>query len=597
MGVRSRKWVRASRLTRRKWPLCLVLLVLAVLRVPAETLPAYEVRFDGTPQWGMKSLLRQSSESYTLRGHPPPTDMLLLRRAEQDIPALLAVLQSAGYYGAKPEVQLITSTPRRVVFHLNPDARYKVGEIVVRATPLELPNLHRFGWDRGMPAAARPLLAAEDECLAFVRSRGYPFPHWSRRVYVPDHAQHLLRVELELDPGQQAVWGKTSITGLVRVSENFVRNELALPEGAPFNPEQLVETRTRLIRLSLFSTVALTPADAPDEQGRLPVALSLRERRPRTIAAGLRYTTDEGAGSRLEWEHRNLLGHAERLRFTLDIGESANSFESRFAIPQFGMPRQRLLLSARAADESPEAYDSRSLRALAQLEREWRQIFWARGGVGFRLSDVDQFDEENNYVFLSLPMEIDWNTSGNPLDPRVGHRLLAHVEPFYDLEQKDRGFLKSAVTFNRYQRLNRDRTWLLAGRVTAGSISGEGERTVPADERFYAGGGSSVRGYAYQTVGPLQDGDPVGGRSLLETSGELRAQVSGTLGFALFLDGGTAYSTTTPDFSEPFRWGTGVGLRYFTPVGPLRADVGFPLNRRPEFDKRYQFYLSLGQSF
>lgn len=545
----------------------------------------------------MRSLLRDSSETYALRSYPPPSELLLRRRAERDLPNLVRVLQSVGYYSAAPTVEIVTSAPRRVVFHLNPGPRYRLGNIEVSTGAASLPDLRRFGWVRDRSANAEALLAAEDECLAYVRNQGFPFPRWIVRDYAPEAADHRLNVRLELDPGPRAVWGETSITGLVRVSKRFVRNELTLPEGHPYNPLQLSETRNRLIRLSLFSSVTLTPADALDEDGRLPVTLALRERRPRTFAVGIRYATDDGAGARLEWENRNAHRHGERLRFAVDVGERMTSAEGRLAIPQFATSRQQLLLSVRAQEENRDAYDSRSLRALAQLEREWRQVLWARAGVGLQLSDVSQFDEDNNYVFLSYPLELDWNTSRDALDPRRGFRTFAHVEPFYNLEERDQGFLKTVFTVNRYQALNRERTWLLAGRVTAGSISGQGEDRVPADERFYAGGGSSVRGYAYQKVGPMQDGEPKGGRGLFEASGELRAQFSRSLGMVLFLDGGAAFESPVLDDKESLLWGTGVGLRYFTPVGPLRADVGFPLDRRPDIDKRYQFYLSLGQSF
>jgi translocation and assembly module TamA len=454
-----------------------------------------------------------------------------------------------------------------------------------------------MGWRRNMPARASALLEAEQEWLAHVRSQGFPMARYVVRRYTPDHVRRRLDARLEIDPGPRAVWGETVIKGAVRMREDFIRNELSLTPGEPFNPARLDESRARLIRLGLFSSVALTPGTAPDEEGRLPVELVVRERRPRTIAAGVRFTTDEGWGTRAEWEHRNLGGRAERLRLAADYGEALRALDARVAMSQFGHPRQRLLLSARAAEESPDAFDSRSLRSGAMLEREWRQLFWARGGVAFRLSEVNQFDEDENYVLLSLPLETDWNTSGNPLDPRGGFRLFARVEPFYDLEERDRGFVKSAATLNRYQRLNRERTWVLASRATIGSIVGAGASQVPADERFYAGGGGSVRGYAYQSVGPLRDREPLGGRSLLEVSCELRAQVTASLGGALFVDGGAAYEENVPNFDEPFRWGAGVGVRYFTAVGPLRADFAFPLDRREGIDKFFQFYLSLGQAF
>jgi translocation and assembly module TamA len=563
----------------------------------ADDPPAYRVRFRDAPERAVLRALRERCETYILRDRPPPTDGLLRQRAEQDLPVVRDALYAAGYYGADPRVEIVTSAPRRVVFHLNPGPRYRLGEVVRVAEGVTMAGNRAMGWRRNMPARASALLEAEQEWLAHVRAQGFPTAKYSARRYTPDHERRRLHVRLEIDPGPPAVWGETAITGAARVREDFIRNELSLIPGEPYDPARLDESRARLMRLGLFSSVALAPGAAPDEEGRLPVELAVRERRPRTVAAGVRFTTDEGWGTRAEWEHRNLGGRAERLRLAADYGEALRALDARLAMPQFGLPRQRLLLSARAAEESPDAFDSRSLRSGAMLEREWRQVLWVRGGVAFRLSAVDQFEEDENYVFLSLPLETDWNTSGNPLDPRGGFRLFARAEPFFDVEERDRGFFKSTATLNRYQRLNRERTWILAGRATAGSIVGAGASRVPADERFYAGGGGSVRGYAYQSVGPLRDDEPLGGRSLLEVSGELRAQATESLGVVLFLDGGTAYEEHVPDFDEPFRWGAGVGLRYFTAVGPLRADFAFPLDRREGIDKSFQFYFSLGQAF
>jgi translocation and assembly module TamA len=120
---------------------------------------------------------------------------------------------------------------------------------------------------------------------------------------------------------------------------------------------------------------------------------------------------------------------------------------------------------------------------------------------------------------------------------------------------------------------------------------------IPADERFYAGGGESIRGFPFQSVGPLVDEDPIGGRSLLEFSLELRFKVTDKLGLVGFLDGGSAFESTFPDLDETLRWGTGLGVRYFTPIGPLRLDVAVPLNKRDEIDDDFQIYLSLGQAF
>ena len=120
---------------------------------------------------------------------------------------------------------------------------------------------------------------------------------------------------------------------------------------------------------------------------------------------------------------------------------------------------------------------------------------------------------------------------------------------------------------------------------------------IPADERFYAGGGGSIRGYAYQTVSPLREGVPVGGKSLLELSLETRVRITEKVGIAAFLDGGGAFAAGFPDSDERLLWGAGLGVRYFTPIGPFRLDVAIPLNRREGLDDAFQVYISLGQAF
>ena len=130
-----------------------------------------------------------------------------------------------------------------------------------------------------------------------------------------------------------------------------------------------------------------------------------------------------------------------------------------------------------------------------------------------------------------------------------------------------------------------------------GATTGAERDEIPADLRFYAGGGGSIRGYSFQSVGPLRQNEPLGGRSLFELSVEFRMKVFDSIGLVAFMDGGSVFEDTFPDFDEPLRWGAGLGFRYFTPVGPLRLDVGVPLNRREDMDDRFQIYVSLGQAF
>ena len=142
----------------------------------------------------------------------------------------------------------------------------------------------------------------------------------------------------------------------------------------------------------------------------------------------------------------------------------------------------------------------------------------------------------------------------------------------------------------------------LALRGSLGSISGASATSLPANLRFYAGGGGSVRGYSYQSLSPRFNGTPIGGASLVELSTELRVRFTETLGGVVFVDGGNAYTDSVPTFGKSLYYGAGVGLRYYSPLGPLRLDVGVPLNGSNidgsgVDETGIQFYVSLGQAF
>ena len=139
---------------------------------------------------------------------------------------------------------------------------------------------------------------------------------------------------------------------------------------------------------------------------------------------------------------------------------------------------------------------------------------------------------------------------------------------------------------------------MLAGRLSLGSILGGGDTfDIPADKRFYAGGGGSIRGYAYQSVGPRnRDNDPTGGKSLFEGSVEGRIRIGQQFGVVPFIDFGTVFDKSVPTFDETVRFGAGIGGRYYSPFGPIRLDVAVPLNR-DKGDDPFALYVSIGQAF
>ncbi|TFG89403.1 MAG: hypothetical protein E4H18_00170 [Hyphomicrobiales bacterium] len=183
------------------------------------------------------------------------------------------------------------------------------------------------------------------------------------------------------------------------------------------------------------------------------------------------------------------------------------------------------------------------------------------------------------------------------MDPVNGTRLNLALTPYAGKGDESLLFAISTATGSAYYAVDSEQRFVPAGRVKIGTIVGEETESVPANKRFYAGGGGSIRGFEFQSVGPLDtENDPLGGRSILELSGEVRIRVTERIGVVPFVDGGTVSDSSYPDFDEPIRWAAGLGGRYFSDFGPLRLDIAVPLNKR-DIDDRFQFYISLGQAF
>jgi translocation and assembly module TamA len=343
--------------------------------------------------------------------------------------------------------------------------------------------------------------------------------------------------------------------------------------------------------------VRVTHAKTLDEGGLLSVTIAVTERRHRSIVAGISYKTDEGPGAKVSWEHRNLFYGGERLRLSGAVSDFTRAVEGGFRKPGFWRDDQSLRINIRIAEDRPDAYTSRSLRCSALIDRELTKEVTVGGGLAFKTSKVTQLEDEESFNLLSVPVYFDWDTTNDLLDPTRGGRLALQLAPYQDVIETDLVFVKGMLTASRYLAVSTRPSLVLAGQIAVGAMTGAQRDAIPADERFYAGGGGSIRGYPYQSVGPLEEGEPLGGRSLLELSMEVRWQLSEQLGLVTFLDGGSAFSGTGLDSSEELRWGTGAGMRYFTPIGPVRLDIGVPLNRRSGVDDSFQLYVSLGQAF
>jgi translocation and assembly module TamA len=338
--------------------------------------------------------------------------------------------------------------------------------------------------------------------------------------------------------------------------------------------------------------------------GERPVIVSLADRPKGTIELGASYSTTEGAGVDSNWILYNRLGRADTLTNTLRIADIDSRLQAQLALPHWMKPEQTLKLTAALYRDRTPAYDDVGAGLSADVTRRYGKTSFFTYGASFDATDTTEI-EKINFVLgnkkrklatFGLLGAFTLDRSNDPLNPIRGWKVDARAEPKFATGDGSIAYFKLSAQGAGYLPLDPAGNTVLAARLRLGGIAGGDIPGVPAQDRFFAGGGGSVRGYGYQMVGPrYPDNTPEGGLSLFEASAEVRRTLFGPWAVAAFVDAGAVGEHVYPDFREP-SVGVGVGVRYNLGFGPIRVDIATPLNPR-HGDSAIQLYLSIGQSF
>ncbi len=579
-------------------------LLCVLLYFPASTASGASgwVRFEGVEDAALLGELRAASSLARMADAENFTDAWLLRRAENDCAALLDTLRAAGFHDSTVRPGIGTDTEGRFVrFAIEKGEQYTFDSPGLTFESPVAPNVvdgmrQKLRVRTGTPARSQDVVDGEKGILSQLRDAGHPFARITDRKVLVDHAAHTVHVDYAITPGDACRFGPATCEGLEQVAESVVLAELPWKEGDAYTQTLVERAKKRLLKTNLFSLVTVEPQPGATA-GEACVHVRVTERKPRSIALGVQYRTEEGPGAHALWEHRNLDGVGHRLELVGDLSAIQQGLSAKYEMPRFLIPDQTLSLGLKASNDTPDAYDSRAMDGTVWLERRFGETFNAGAGLSVRYSRVRQQRGFEGFLLGSIPFQTVWDMRDDPVNPTSGFRVLLREEPYADLTGSGSMFLKSDWTVTGMHALADD-DWVLAGRLKLGTIAGEELRGIPADIRFYAGGGGSIRGFGYQKAGALDtDDDPVGGRSAAEWTLEMRKKITERIGIAAFVDGGAAFSTELPDFSQRLFWGGGIGVRYFTPIGPVRFDIAAPLNPRSHVDSAVQFYISVGQAF
>ncbi|MDF2232986.1 BamA/TamA family outer membrane protein [Albimonas sp. CAU 1670] len=510
-----------------------------------------------------------------------------------------------GTPGAEPAGPRETAVAR-VIIDPGPAFRLTRHEFVVVGDPsrrrkLDLMTPEQAGSPVGRRADAGEILAAEDKAVAALLYDGRPWAKLQGRRAIADMEAGTIEIETSVDPGPYAEYGEIEVSGTDKVVPQHIRGYRDFRHGRPVDRRDLRQYQSDLMETELFDSVIVKVPDQPPSGASgdaVPILVDVVEGPRNTATAGLRFNTDSGPEARAGYTQRNLFGRGERVDVTGVLGQSEQSLTVEGRKPQFLQRRQTLTGFAQARHIEDNAYDETGATLSAGLERE-RARYWTFGGGGLvEYSNINDQLYSEDVVLLGLPAYVRYDGSDDLLNPTEGVRAAIYGTPYYAFRDRgDSQFLRAETIVSGYLPIDEEHRYVLASRGRLGSIFAENLNDVPLTKRLYSGGGGSVRGYGDQMIGPIdRNNDPTGGRSVVELSVEARARVYGDIGVVAFVDAGSVSTAVAPDFSDGVQYAAGVGGRYYSPVGPIRFDLAFPLNGR-KIDDAFGFYFSIGQAY
>ena len=652
-GRETRRETRTPALTvrasggpaRRLIGLLLLLGAVTVLSgaVPAADPQSYKTTLVPTGNAALDAALKGSSSLLSLQKTRAVGPFALAGRIRDDAGRLRIALESFGYYAGTIGItvaghpasaadlpDILSNLPAggvaavRVVVATGP--LFHLGSVTVMLPPgesLSAADQRAFGLRSGQPAVASDVLAATARLLTALQEEGHAFADVQPPVAYLRPATRTLDIAVAAKLGPRVDIGQITLAGLRRANPGYVARRLLVHQGELYQPSRIEAARQDLASTGVFSDVGVTAATHLAPDGELPLTFDFTEAKLHTVALQAGYSTDLGGSAGVTWTHHDLFGNGETLNLAALLTGVGGTSENGLGYdvyadllkPDFYRRDQTLDLRVEGLKQDLEAYDQTAVLARAVVNRKISSHWSVSGGVGVEQERILQQGVARDYTLAFVPLSANYDSTGltNPLDdPTHGVRISLDATPSYSLgsgsgndggtnQGGDTFFAILQTTASTYLDLHRiglarPGRSVIAVRATVGTVQGATTFELPPDQRLYAGGSGTVRGYKYQGVGPLfPNGDPVGGTALDAGTIEFRQRIGKSFGFAAFADAGQVSSSSGP-FQGTLRVGAGIGARYYTSIGPIRLDVAVPLNKPPGGDS-FELYVGLGEAF
>ena len=582
----------------------------------SESLPVltYDYALKGLDDTDIPKEFKSRSRLELLKKRPLYSNFSLSRRVQGDKDILQKLLYSFGYYDATTEVLISDSSKKDASRHIDSTVltgkRYKLQSLqFIFAPKTEGPapcqkSLSDLKLYTGEFFTAEKVLGAFDDVKENLGTCGYPFAKITGHEALLSKADNTVTIVLTLDPGPYVTFGPIHVKSSGTVSTDYIKNRAPFKQGEPFDQGQIDEYQDELSTSKLFEKITIQhPKENVQKNHEVPINVELSDGKPRTLSAGVKFGTSQGIGGKTSWIHRNLIGKADKFVAGAEASQTLSMIDFNYYLPDFFKRNQTLGTTLNYKQENTKSYDSRGYGASIILDNEFKKGWSYSYGLSFESSRISQRGEIIHVDALGAPLGFTIDTRNDNLDPSSGGKLTLSITPEYGHLGHAKFITHSQLHGSYHWAMDEHHRHVLSFWSRIGSVFGGNLNDIPGNRRFYAGGGGSVRGYGYQLAGPLDgEGKPLGGKSLLEFGIEPRVRIGDDWGAVAFLEGSVISTTTHPSFANRLLFGAGVGLRYYTSFGPIRADIAIPFTKRRKdggkvVDRALQFYVSIGQSF
>lgn len=570
---------------------------------------------DGQPDEALLRRIRNTSQVENALKDDRTSGQDMLAAARADYARFLGLLFDAGYFGPVINITLDGIEAASVA---PLDAPEKVERITVRivsgprfefartdigplAPETELPD----GYAPGKTAGTGVIKSAAREGIDTWRHASHAKADLYSTQITADHATALVYSDVRLEPGPAVRFGRLYAKGNERLRTKRLYEIAGFPEGEDFDPDSIEMVRRRLRRSGIFSAITLEEADLLGPGNTLDIGLTVVEQKKRRVGLGVELSNTDGGTVSGYWLHRNLWGGGERLRLDVRVSDIESSRSGRDDSLSFRIERP--------ATYSPDitAFAAGGIARLREEDSTSSNIDFGIGLTHFfsenissevmlqyRFSRVTDAGGTREFRLLALPATVTWDRRDSQTDPKKGFWLKGDATPFLGLDDVSDNGMRLVIEGRAYRSVGEDQRLTFATRARFGSILGADLDKIPRDYLFYSGGGGSVRGQPFESLGVevLMPGPiKTGGMSVANLTAEIRYQLRPKIGLAVFADAGKVWEESRFGGGSDWHAGAGLGLRYATPIGPMRFDVAGPVGG--DTGNGLQLYLGLGQAF